>query len=34
LEEKKESKLLDLLHGCVKKKEAKKNQIHKVLEEF
>ena len=33
LEEKKENKLLDLLHGGVKKREAKKGQIHKVFED-
>ncbi|MGN6165625.1 MAG: transposase [Flavisolibacter sp.] len=33
LEEKKEDKLLDLLHGGVKKREAKKGQIHKVFED-
>lgn len=33
LEERKEDKLLDLLHGSVKKREAKKNQIHKVFED-
>jgi REP element-mobilizing transposase RayT len=33
LEEKKESKLLDLLHSGVKKREEKKGQIHKVFEE-
>jgi len=33
LEEKKETKLLDLLHSGVKKREAKKGQIHKVFEE-
>jgi REP element-mobilizing transposase RayT len=32
LEEKKENKLLDLLHGGVKKREQKKGQIHKVFE--
>ena len=33
LEEKKENKLLDLLHAGVKKREAKKGQIHKVFED-
>ena len=33
LEEKKDDKLLDLLHGGVKKREAKKGQVHKVFEE-
>ena len=33
LEEKKENKLLDLLHGGVKKREAKKGQVHKVFED-
>jgi len=33
LEENKEEKLLDLLHGGVKKREAKKGQIHKVFED-
>jgi len=33
LEERKEDNLLDLLHGAVKKREAKKGQIHKVFEE-
>jgi hypothetical protein len=33
LEDKKENQLLDLLHGHVKKREAKKGQIHKVFEE-
>ncbi len=33
LEQKKENKLLDLLHSGVKKREAKKGQIHKVFED-
>lgn len=33
LEEKQENKLLDLLHSGVKKREAKKGQIHKVFED-
>jgi REP element-mobilizing transposase RayT len=33
LEEKKENNLLDHLHGGVKKREAKKGQIHKVFED-
>jgi hypothetical protein len=33
LEERKENKLLDLLHSGVKKREAKKGQIHKVFED-
>jgi REP element-mobilizing transposase RayT len=33
LEQKKENKLLDLLHGGVKKREEKKGQIHKVFED-
>lgn len=33
LEERKENKVLDLLHGGVKKREAKKGQIHKVFED-
>jgi hypothetical protein len=33
LEEKKENKLLDQLHGGVKKREAKKGQIYKVFED-
>ena len=33
LEENKEDKLLDVLHGGVKKREAKKGQVHKVFEE-
>ena len=33
LEERKDEKLLDLLHDGVKKREAKKGQIHKVFEE-
>jgi hypothetical protein len=33
LEEKKDNKLLDFLHGSVKKREAKKGQIHKVFED-
>ena len=33
LEENKETKLLDLLHSGVKKREAKKGQIHKVFED-
>jgi REP element-mobilizing transposase RayT len=33
LEQKKENGLLDLLHGGVKKREAKKGQIHKVFED-
>jgi REP element-mobilizing transposase RayT len=33
LEENNEHKLLDLLHGSVKKREARKGQIHKVFEE-
>ena len=33
LEENKANNLLDLLHGGVKKREAKKGQIHKVFED-
>jgi REP element-mobilizing transposase RayT len=33
LEQKKENQLLDILHGGVKKREAKKGQIHKVFKE-
>src|SRR5215211_2783981 len=33
LEEKKENKLLDLVHAGVKKREAKKGEIHKVFED-
>jgi hypothetical protein len=33
LTEKKEIKLLDVLHGAVKKREEKKGQIHKVFED-
>lgn len=33
LEEQKENTLLNLLHGGVKKREAKKGQVHKVFEE-
>jgi hypothetical protein len=33
LEENKENNLLDLLHAHVKKREAKKGQIHKVFKE-
>lgn len=33
LEEKLETNLLDLLHGGVKKREAKKGQVHKVFED-
>ncbi|HWI90601.1 MAG TPA: hypothetical protein VNT20_04960 [Flavisolibacter sp.] len=33
LEENKENKLLDLLHGGIKKREAKKGQIHKAFED-